>query len=97
MRQMNRRRRCVRSVAYFFPALPMSHDVINEFTLLTSQCLEKETQIGLLKEQRDSLEEQLRIARRQLQSIGGTLNALVKATIRAVMQVVGVARRPREG
>ena len=81
-----------RSVAYFFPAVPMSHDAINEFTLLSSECLEKEIQIGLLKEQRDSFEEQLRIARRQLQSVGGALKALVKATIRAIMQVFGVGQ-----
>lgn len=84
-----------RSVAYFFPGVPMSHDAMNEFTLLSSECLEKETQIGLLKEQRDSFEEQLRIARGQLRSVGGALKALVKATIRAIMRGFRLGRRPR--
>jgi hypothetical protein len=83
-----------RSVAYFFPGVPTSHDAINEFTRLSSECLEKETQIGLLSERCDSLEEQLRTALRQLRSVRGMLKAVVKATIRAIMRGLRVGRSP---
>jgi hypothetical protein len=83
-----------RSVAYFFPEVPMGSDAINEFTVLRSECLEKETQIGLLSERCDSLEEQLRLAQGQLRSVGGMLKALVKAVIRAIMRGLGLGRSP---